>query len=278
MEAILAEEMDMEMNQITLTVGDTDSAPYDAGTFGDRVTFNMGNAVIEAARDLKSKLFAQTALMLGCSSERLELKEQMIRERDDPQKAIPLKDVAMSSYFFQGGAPMGKSSFFAPFPPYAQDKVEGNPYPSSPAHTFCSQAVEVNVDSKTGEIKVERIYSSHDVGCIINPLGVEGQIEGGIMMGLGYALWEELAVDGGRVINPNLADYKMPFTVNKPEIKVDIVEEKLMNGPYCAKGVGNPPIALPGAAVANAIYDAVGVRIKDLPLTPEKVLQLLKDR
>jgi len=202
----------------------------------------------------------------------------MIRDRDDIQKAIPLSAVAMNSYFSQGGAPMGSSSCFVPFPPYAQDKVGGNPYASSPAHNFSSQVVEVDVDTKTGVVKVGRIFSSHDVGCVINPLGVEGQIQGGIMMGLGYGLWEELAVDGGRVINPNLADYKMPLTVNQPEIKIGIVEKKLKTGPYGAKGAGNPPVAMSAAAVANAVYDAVGVRIRDLPLSPEKVLQELRDK
>jgi CO/xanthine dehydrogenase Mo-binding subunit len=270
--------MDIGLDQVTVIIGNTDSAPYDSGTFGDRVTFSMGNAVIEAARDLKNEIFAQASSELGCPLERLELKEQMVRDRDDPQKAIPLSAVAMSSYFFQGGPLVGKGSYFASFPAYAQDKVEGNPYPSSPAHVFSSQVVEVDVDAETGIIEVERIFSSHDVGCVVNPLGVTGQIEGGIMMGLGYGLWEELAVDGGRVINPNLADYKMPLTVNQPEIRIGTVEKKLTSGPYGAKGAGNPPVAMSAAAVANAIYDAVGVRIKDLPLTPEKVLQELRSR
>ncbi|MBW1850376.1 MAG: molybdopterin-dependent oxidoreductase [Deltaproteobacteria bacterium] len=274
---VLAEEMGVAADQIAITVGDTDLAPYDTGTYGDRVTFNMGNAVIEAARDLKSQLFAEAATMLEIPAENLEFTGHMIRDRDNPKKAISLEDLAMNSYYVQGGAPMGKSTFFAPFPVYAYEKVEGNPYASSPAHTYACQVVEISVDKETGVIKVEAIYSSHDVGQTINPLGVEGQIQGGIMMGLGYALWEEVVFDAGRVINPNLTDYKMPFAINQPEIRIDIIETKAGNGPYGAKGAGNPPILLPGAAMANALYDAVGARIRELPLTPEKVLSCLKN-
>jgi len=274
---ILAQEMDMAADQIAVTVGDTDMAPYDTGTFGDRVTFNMGNAVIEAARDLKRQLFTGAAAILERPVENLELAAKMILDRNDPKKAISLHELAMSSYYFQGGAPMGKSTFFAPFPAYAYEKVEGNPYAATPVHTYACQAVEISVDKETGVVNVETIYSSHDVGRMINPLGIEGQIQGGVMMGLGYALWEEVVFDAGRVINPNLADYKMPFAINQPEIRIDIVETKAANGPYGAKGAGNPPVLLPGAALANALYDAVGVRIRELPLTPEKVLYCLKN-
>jgi CO/xanthine dehydrogenase Mo-binding subunit len=201
----------------------------------------------------------------------------MIRDRDDPEKTISLRDLVMSSYYLQGGAPMGKGTFLAPFSAYDYKKVEGNTYPATPAHTYACQVVEISVDKETGVANVEAIYSSHDVGRIINPLGMEGQIQGGIMMGLGYALWEEVVFDAGRVINPNLMDYKMPFAINQPQIRIDMIEKNAVNGPYGAKGAGNPPILLPGAAVANALYDAVGVRIRDLPLTPEKVLYGLKN-
>lgn len=273
---ILAQEMDMPADQIAVTIGDTDAAPYDTGTFGDRVTFNMGNAVIEAARDLKVQLFRGASAMLESPAENLELVGQMIRDRDNPEKAISLPELAMGFYFFQGGAPMGKGTVLAPLPAYACEKVEGNPYPVTPAHTYACQVVEIRVDKETGVVLVENIYSSHDAGRMLNPLGTEGQIQGGIMMGLGYALWEEVVFDGGRVTNPNLIDYKMPLTINQPKTRIAVTETKTLNGPYGARGVGNPPVLLPAAAIANAIHDAVGVRIRELPLTPERVLFSLK--
>ncbi|MDY6973221.1 MAG: molybdopterin cofactor-binding domain-containing protein, partial [Thermodesulfobacteriota bacterium] len=203
----------------------------------------------------------------------LEIADKMVYVKGT-QKMVSFADLAMASHFYQGGVLLGKGSFFAETPGYQMDTVEGHAFPSVPAHTFASQVVEIYVNPKNGKIRVTKIYSSSDVGFAVNPMALEGQIEGATATGLGFALDEGLVEDGGRIVNPDLSEYRLPITTEIPEIEIALVEEKTKEGPYGAKGAGNPPLALPCSAIANALYDAIGVRIKDLPLTPEKVFRL----
>jgi CO/xanthine dehydrogenase Mo-binding subunit len=146
---------------------------------------------------------------------------------------------------------------------------------------YAVQIAEVEVDPETGEVKVLDLTALQDVGFALNPSSVEGQIQGGVVQGLGYALSEEMKFDSnGRLMNPHLLDYKLPSILDVPTVKAVLIEEALASAPtpYGAKGVGEPPIVPTAAAVANAIYDAVGVRIRSLPLTPEKVLKALKEK
>ena len=168
------------------------------------------------------------------------------------------------------------ASSFVETPPYQIDAVEGHAFPSVPAHTFASQVVEISANPENGKIKVIKVYSSSDVGFAVNPMALEGQIEGAIATGLGFALDEGLVEEDGRIVNPNLSEYRLPITTEIPEIKIALVEERTKEGPYGAKGAGNPPLALPCSAIATALYDAIGIRIKDLPLAPEKVFSLTK--
>jgi CO/xanthine dehydrogenase Mo-binding subunit len=144
---------------------------------------------------------------------------------------------------------------------------------------FAAQAVEIELDEATGQITPLRVWSAHDVGRAINPSSVEGQIEGGVVQGLGYALWEEMVWDSGRLANPSFMDYKIPGTMDAPpEIHPIIVEKPDADGPFGAKGIGEPPIVGLAPAIANALTHATGVRLNTLPMTPERVLRALKAR
>jgi CO/xanthine dehydrogenase Mo-binding subunit len=154
--------------------------------------------------------------------------------------------------------------------------VRSNFYPTFNSPSFHCHAAEVEVDPVTGEIKVVRYAAAHDVGFAINPAGVEGQIQGGVAQGIGMGLMEEIIYEEGRVTNPSLTDYKVPTIADVPDVDVIIVEHPNRDGPFGAKGVGESPVVEPPAALANAVHRAVGARIRDLPITPEKVLRALE--
>jgi CO/xanthine dehydrogenase Mo-binding subunit len=275
---IVAEVLGIPVDDIKVVSGDTDSTPYDAGTFGDRVTFNMGNAVRIAAEDAKTQILRVAAGMLESKVEDLEIKERKVYVRGTPERGVNLSDISMASYFFMGGPILGKGGFFGQTPPYDTQNVEGHGFPSAPAHTFASQVIELGVNPDNGKVKISRVTSAHDVGFPINPLTLEGQIRGSILMGIGYSLMEEIVEENGMILNPNLTDYKLPNILDLPEIEPIIFGKKVSDGPFGAKGGGNPGIILPPAPIANAIYNAVGVRIKELPITPEKILKALKEK
>ena len=162
-------------------------------------------------------------------------------------------------------------------PPFDRSGFYGFPFGTMSGYIFGAQAAEVEVDIETGKVRVIRGASAHDMGHAIHPQNAEGQIEGGFVQGLGYALTEEIAFDGGKVINPSFADYKIPMAMDVPPITSIIVEAYDETGPYGAKGLGEPGLVGVAPAIANAIFDAIGVRIKELPMTPEKVLNALKE-
>jgi len=274
---IAAEELGLSIEDVNIAYGDTDTLPYDMGTGADRVTFNTGNAVKKACEDLKNQLFYIAANSLEANIEDLEIREKGIRVKGSPERAIPLMDLAMMTHYFKGGPLIGKCSYLVEEPPFDEKAVEGGMFPSTPAPTFAAQAAEVEVDKTTGRVKVLRFVAAHDVGFAINPMGVEGQIEGGVAMGIGYALSEEILWDKGKVANKFLSDYKVPTALDIPNIDAIIVEDKSELGPYGAKGVGEPGASPTAPAIANAIYNATGIRVKELPITPERLFSYLKN-
>jgi len=157
-----------------------------------------------------------------------------------------------------------------------QDKTNrGN---VSAAYTWACQIVEVEVDTETGIVRLRNVWSTHDVGKVINQLGIEGQIQGGVIMGAGYALTEDLIIEQGKVLNPSFADYKVFTATEIPDIDIGLIETDDPEGPYGAKGIGEAPIVPMAPAVANAVYNAIGIRFTKLPMTPERVLRALKER
>ena len=177
-----------------------------------------------------------------------------------------------------GGGLIAHGVFVAPPTPHDAKRVEAHVYPAFHSPSFHAHAVDLSVDPETGDVTLHRYVVAQDVGRAINPTYIEGQIEGGVTQGLGQALSEEIVYRDGRVLNPNLTDYKMPTTLDVPPIESILVEHPSALGPHGAKGVGEPPNIEPPAAVANAIAVATGVRITSLPITAEKIALALVDR
>jgi CO/xanthine dehydrogenase Mo-binding subunit len=173
---------------------------------------------------------------------------------------------------------VGSGAYAMEYPEYDRGSIDGYvAMPSIQDPAFVAHAAVVSVDTETGKVKVERYVTAHDVGKAINPLGVEGQMQGGAVQGIGYALYEQISHDeGGLTLNPDLGGYKLPTIADVPKVETTIVEGYVGEGPYGAKAVGEGNIVPPAGAIANAVFDAVGVRVRDLPLTPEKVLDQLQ--
>jgi xanthine dehydrogenase molybdenum-binding subunit len=266
---IVAEVLGVPYDRVTLVNNDTDVTPWDVGSHASRTTFIGGKAAIFAARDARSQLLKAAGELLEISPEDLEIQEGIIYPKGSPSQGIPYEKVVRRKHFQSGGDLInGKGFYDPPTTLLSREDSKGN---VSAAYTFAGQAVEVEVDMETGQVQVINASVAHDIGKIINPMGLEGQIEGGVVMGLGYALYEENEIEDGRVINPNYADYHLPTSLDSPPVQLRMVETDDPEGPFGAKGIGECPAIALAPAIANAIYDAIGVRVYSLPITPEKV-------
>jgi CO/xanthine dehydrogenase Mo-binding subunit len=246
----------------------------DTGAIASRTTYVTGNATKLAAEKAKLILFDVAAPMLGVKPVQLEAKDHKIMVKGYPQRNIHIGDVANHARLVTGEPPIGSASFNPHTVALDPETGQGKPFGT---YVYATQIAEVEVDDETGEVEVLRIVASHDCGTAINPMLVEGQVEGGVSMGVGFALQEEILFnDKGVQVNPNLTNYILPTSLDMPEVEVDIVDNYDPSGPFGAKGVGEPTLVPTAAAIANAIYDAVGVRIYSLPATAEKVHAGLK--
>jgi CO/xanthine dehydrogenase Mo-binding subunit len=275
---ICAEELGVPMEEISILTGDTDGTPYTWATSASRVTYTGGNAVKRAAEDAKNQLLDLAAHQMGADRETLQIKDKKVFVKDNPDRALTFQQLGAISCWVKGGPIIGKESFMVEEPAFDRRGFQGFPFGTMTAYIFAAQAAEVEVDIETGHVRVLRGTAAHDVGHAVNPQNVEGQIEGGYVQGLGYALTEETVFDGGKVINPSFADYKIPPAPDVPPLESIIVEAYDETGPFGAKGVGEPGLVGVAPAVANAISDAIGVRITDLPITPEKILRAIKSK
>ncbi len=269
---VLAEELGVDLADISVVSADTFATPFDFGAQGSRTAFAVGNACRAAVADLKRQLFALAAVELGAAAETLALRDKHVVADG---KRIALGELARISQL-SGGGLIAHGTFIAPPTPYDAKRVEAHVYPVFHSPSFHAHAVDLSVDPDTGEVTIHRYVVAQDVGFAINPIYVEGQIEGGVAQGLGQALSEEILYENGRVLNPNLTDYKMPTTLDVPRVESILVQHPSVVGPYGAKGVGEPPSIEPPAAVANAVAAAVGVRITTLPITAEKIALALR--
>jgi len=219
-------------------------------------------------------MFDVAAPMLGVKANQLEAKDHHIVVKGYPQRKAHVGDVANHARVVTGEPPIGSGYFNPATVALDPETGQGKPFAT---YVYATQIAEVEVDDETGETEVLRIVASHDCGTPINPMLVEGQVEGGISMGVGFALQEEILFDAkGRQINPNLTNYIMPTSLDMPDIQVDIVDNYDPTGPFGAKGVGEPTCVSTAAAICNAIHDAVGVRVTSLPATAEKIHNLIK--
>ncbi len=271
---IAAEELGIATDDVHVVSADTDATPMDTGAIASRTTYVTGNAIRLAAEKAKLILFEVAAPMLGVKPDQLEARDRKIQVKGYPQRNLAIGEVANHAQVVMGQPPIGAASFNPPTVALDPETGQGKPFST---YVYATQIAEVDVDDETGEVEVLRIVAAHDCGTAINPMLVEGQVEGGISMGIGFALQEEILFDAaGRQINPNLTNYIMPTALDMPEIEVDIVKSFDPTGPFGAKGVGEPTSVPTAAAILNAIRDAVGVRITSLPATPEKVLAAIK--
>ncbi len=269
---LVCEELGLPISAVTVVNNDTDITPWDVGVHASRTTFIAGNSAIGAARKARAKILAAAAERFDCTSESLAMRGGAIVRADDGKV---LSDLArfLRSLHFSERAELVMTSFYYEPPSVHQDKqFKGD---VSAAYAWATQVVEIEVDTDTGVVRILRVTGAHDVGRVLNRLGIEGQIEGGIVMGQGYALTENLVVEDGHVRNPNFRDYKLITAPEIPEMDISFIESMDGEGPQGAKGVGEAPAICIAAAVASAIYNATGVRITSLPFTPERVYRAL---
>jgi CO/xanthine dehydrogenase Mo-binding subunit len=281
---MVAESFKVSPERIRISNPDTDITPFDQTTSSQRSTFGMGNAIRLACNDAKRQLFEHASEELGVSAENLETRNYRIFDRNDQRKSIGIEElfvpVVLSGYTLRkGGEILGKATYY----------LEGKPFDPQTSQTdraaafyaYYAQAAEVEVDIRTGVVRVINFVGAADVGKAINPLNLEGQMEGGALsMGIGSALMEEVVLDNGVMLNPNYVDYKIPTTLEVPKlgnVKSIIVESNPhKDGPWGAKGAGEGTMLATAPAIGNAIYDAIGIRFYHIPITPQRVFAALK--
>jgi xanthine dehydrogenase molybdenum-binding subunit len=271
---IVAEELGIPFSRVQVVNDDTAVKPWDVGVHASRTTFIAGNAALLAARDVKRQLLAAAARELDEPVESLDCEDGVVSVRGAPQRRIPYEKAVRAGHFREGGRILIGQAFYDPPTQMLDKEFRGN---VSVTYAFAAQAALVEVEEATGKVEVLRVASAHDVGRALNPIGCEGQIEGGIHMGLGYALTEELRLRDGRVVNPGFLDYKLLTAPDMPEVLITLIETIDEAGPFGAKGLGEAGTIPISAAVANAVKDAVGVRMTELPMTPERVWRILRN-
>lgn len=259
---IVAEELGVPFEDIAVVQGDTDVVPWDIGAFASHTTYMGGRAAQIAAADVRRQVLAHAAPMLEAAPEDLTIVDGVIMRTDGSNRSIPLSEAVAP----QRGMP-------------AIQLVGVGTYTPTKSYSFGAHFVEVEVDTETGEVAVLQVIPVHEIGKVIHPVAAAGQIEGGIQQGIGHTLSEDYVIDltNGRSLNPSFVDYKMPLSMDMPPIRTIILETAPdPGGPWGAKGVGEDPIIAIGPAIANAIHDAVGVRFRHYPITPENVLDALR--
>jgi len=262
LQQITAAELDLPLSQLRVQVGDTDSAPYDQGVGASRTTHTAGQATVKACSLLVEALRGRAAELLECPVDEVVYRAGQLFPREAPQRRMTVADVVART---GGGSQVSVTA-----------NVEMKP--ADDISCFVAQVAEVEVDVETGRVRLHRFVTAHDVGTIINPITHQGQIEGGVVQGIGQGLTEELILQGGRVSNPNLGEYKLPTVADIPELETVLVPDAGGPAPYGGRAIGEMAACSPAAAIANAVADAVGVRIMDLPVTAEKVYRELKKR
>ena len=259
---IAAEELGVPLEMVSVATGDTKTSPFAGMSAGSKTLFTVGRAVKAAAEDAREQLFGIAAERLEANPDDLESVDGAVRVKGSPDKSVPFRRLAGMSTGFGALHPpvIGRGSISA------RNQAPG----------FTAQVAEVEVDEETGEVTILRWATAQDAGFAINPLSVAGQMQGGTTQGMGIGLWEEMLYDDkGRLLNPSLLDYRMPTALDVPKIETHIVEVPSEDGPYGARGVGEPSIIPGAAAIANAVEDAIGVRVTEAPITPERILRAL---
>jgi 4-hydroxybenzoyl-CoA reductase alpha subunit len=266
-----AEVLGLDPKDIRVHPADTDLTPVDLGSYSSRVTLMCGMAAIQAAERLRSAIARAVAAKLETTPEALAFRDRKVGVPDDWDKAVPFADAVAL-----GESMHGVLAFAGSYaPPKRAGKYKGGGVGPSPCYSYSASVVELTVDAETGEIELHDVWIAHDIGRALNPLLVEGQVEGSVYMGIGEALMEAQVFRKGVHKTPSMLEYKSPTTLETPEIHTMLVESDDPEGPFGAKEAGQGPLLPVIPAIANAVYDAVGVRIDEVPITPEKILRAL---
>lgn len=271
---IAAEELGITLADIKMVTADTAVTPDGGTTAATRHTFVTGNAVRLACQEAKKGYMELAAAELNVPVEKLVAQNGLIYDPEHPEKQVKVADMVLKCRFV-GKSVTGRGWFKAKTSRIDPETGQGDPYYP---YSFGCYAAEVEVDTETGKVDVIKVWAALDVGKAINPRNVEGQIEGGVGMGVGFALTEDFTLVNGKTTLRSMADYIVPTTLDMPEVVPIIVEDPEPTGPWGAKGVGEPAFIPAAPAILNAIYDAVGVRITQMPATPERVLAAIKEK
>jgi 4-hydroxybenzoyl-CoA reductase subunit alpha len=307
---IAAEALGCSLGRVKIVAADTDLTPIDIGSYSSRVTFMAGNATLRAAQEIKKQIALAAARKMNCSPDELVFRDDSVfksngqvgagvspmhpsasvsgrvegqilrgslqqkRKEEAPKDQMTFEEAVVAAIDFHG-ALTGTGSY-APPPEARGGKHKGAGVGPSPAYSYSAQVAEVSVDEETGEVTVHKVWAAHDCGRALNPVSVEGQIIGSVWMGMGQALTEEMIWKNGMLMNPGLLEYRSPSAVESPEVEPIIVESIDPEGPFGAKECSEGSLAATIPAIANAIYDAVGVRLHECPFTPERVLAALR--
>jgi 4-hydroxybenzoyl-CoA reductase subunit alpha len=274
----VAEALGIKFEDVHIISADTDITPIDQGTFASRITLMVGNAALDAATRIKKRLLKVVAEKLEIHMDDLEARDRRIYVKGTPRIGVSFAEAVILCQQSEGGKSIISDGYYDMGKRRCMDAKSGAPFDPPPAFSFCAHTAEVEVDEETGLVKVHSITPAHDIGLAINPMGAEGQLEGSIQMGLGYALSEEILWDKGKILNPSFLDYECPTALDMPEIHPIFVETNDPEGPFGAKECGEGTTTPVAPAITNAIHDAIGTRINEIPLTPEKILDALEKK
>jgi len=270
---LVAEELGMKVEDVRVVAADTDLCPVDLGAYSSRVTFMVGNACIDAARKLRKQIVTAVAGRWQVDEARVRMLEGAVIDLQDPAKSLTTAEafhIAEEAYDTLGSTGSYNT-------PKLGGDYRGGTIGASPAYSFTAHVVELEVDEETGRITIDRVWVAHDCGRALNPMIVAGQMEGSAYMGAAEALFEEHGINRyGLVRAPSLLDYRLPTSVDTPDFHALVVESIDPEGPYGAKEAGEGPLHPVLPAISNAVYDAVGIRLKQLPFTPARVLAALR--
>jgi len=280
--AMVTEVLGIGTNDVRLVTGDTDLTPVDLGSYSSRVTLMMGNAAIQAAERAKALLAEAVSAKLGVPLERLGFAERRVFDVEHPETGVDFADAVVLAETRHGT--LGTVGSYTP--PRSPGRYRGAGVGPSATYSYSAAVVEVEVDPETGILRIPTVWIAHDIGRVLNPVLARGQVEGGVYMALGEALMEESAFrrlppklsDALVHKMPSLLEYKSPTSLEMPDIVTYFVETEDPNGPFGAKEVGQGPLLPIMPAVANAVFDAVGVRVDQVPIGPEAIMKGLEQR
>jgi len=272
-----SEELNIPLERIRVSSADTDYTPFDASTTGSRSTYHMGNAVILACRDIKQQAVSMASELLALPKRELKFKEgKVVSKRGHEISMVELINRYYDGARGGGGDLIGRATFHTKSGTGLDSETGRGKRPAA-FWMYGAQAVEIEVDRDTGKVNIRKLCTAHDVGKVINPLSCEQQMEGALAMGIGFALFEKVDINQGQIMNPSLASYSIPTSCDLPQdVNIFFVEEPHPEGPYGAKGLAEPATAPTAAAIANALFDATGIRMREVPLTPEKIEAALR--